>query len=275
MSHRGRGSGSRHDEHEGEETARGRGPGGYPLPPAAARPIVPYDPYRSRGESRSAGRNAGAQGSPPYPRRDLGREDPFLPEDDPLNSEAWQLELDEVGGDEDDTVLPDIDLAPPRRGARRQPPPATKRREASTSGARTARRGRASASERTRPARTAPTIAMPQILAGSPLAADQTALALLAIDIVSFLVMALLLGVRLSGIPSPTVLRLDAAGNPDFWGPASVLWRLPLMSLFLTVMFLVVAWFIHPLDRFAARFALGAAIVAQLIAWVAVIQHLA
>ena len=49
----------------------------------------------------------------------------------------------------------------------------------------------------------------------------------------------------------------------------------PLMSLFLTVMFLVVAWFIHPLDRFAARFALGAAIVAQLIAWVAVIQHLA
>ena len=35
------------------------------------------------------------------------------------------------------------------------------------------------------------------------------------------------------------------------------------MSLFITIMFLVVAWFLHPIDRFAARFALGAAIVAQ------------
>ena len=275
MSQRGRGSGSRHDEHEGEETGRERGTGGYPLPPAAARPIVPYDPYRTRVEPRSGSRNAGAQGSSPYSRRDLGRVDPFLPDDDPLNSEAWQLELDEVAGDEDDAMLPEVDLAPPpRRSARRQPTPATKRRETGTSG-RAARRGRVGAAERARPARAAPTIAMPQIVAASPLAADQTALALLAIDVVSFLVMTLLLAVRMSGIPSPTVLRLDAAGNPDFWGPASVLWRLPLMSLFLTVMFLVVAWFIHPLDRFAARFALGAAIVAQLIAWVAVIQHLA
>jgi hypothetical protein len=212
----------------------------------------------------------------PYPRRDLGREDPFLPDDDPLSSEAWQLELDEVAGDDDETVLPAVDLVPPRRrSARHHPAPATKRREATGTSGRPARRSRASGSERARPARTVPTIVMPQIVTGSPLAADQTALALLAINVVSFLVMTLLLAVRISGIPSPTVLRLDAAGNPDFWGPASVLWRLPLMSLFLTVMFLVVAWFIHPLDRFAARFALGAAIVAQLIAWVAVFQHLA
>jgi hypothetical protein len=40
-------------------------------------------------------------------------------------------------------------------------------------------------------------------------------------------------------------------------------------------MALVIAWFLHPIDRFAARFALGAAVVAQLIAWVAVIQHVA
>jgi hypothetical protein len=47
------------------------------------------------------------------------------------------------------------------------------------------------------------------------------------------------------------------------------------MSLFIAIMFLVVAWFVHPIDRFAARFALGAAIVAQLVAWAAVIQHVA
>jgi hypothetical protein len=100
-------------------------------------------------------------------------------------------------------------------------------------------------------------------------------LALIGISVVSILVMALLLVVRMGGIPSPVVIRLDAAGNPNLWGPPSVLWRLPVMSLFITIMFLVIAWFLHPLDRFAARFALGAAIVAQLVAWAAVIQHVA
>jgi hypothetical protein len=105
--------------------------------------------------------------------------------------------------------------------------------------------------------------------------ADQTALALVGINAASVLVMALLLAARTGSIPSPAVIRLDAAGNPDLWGPPSVLWRLPVMSLFITIMFLVVAWFLHPIDRFAARFALGAAFVAQLVAWVAVIQHMA
>ena len=100
-------------------------------------------------------------------------------------------------------------------------------------------------------------------------------LALLGANLASVLVMALLLGVRLGGLPATMVLRLDAAGNPALWGPPSVLWRLPVMSLFITVMFLTVAWFVHPIDRFAARFALAAAVVAQIIAWVAVILHLA
>ena len=110
-------------------------------------------------------------------------------------------------------------------------------------------------------------------MTSSPLVADQTALILLGISGASILLMALLLGIRLGGLPSPTVLHLDAAGNPDRWGPPSVLWRLPLISFFTTVMFLVVAWFLYPLDRFGARFALAAPVVVQLIAWVAVIQH--
>jgi hypothetical protein len=116
---------------------------------------------------------------------------------------------------------------------------------------------------------------MPRVITGSSLFADQTALALVGINVASVLVMALVLATRMGDVPSPTVLQLDAAGNPDLWGPPSVLWRLPLMSFFITIMFVVVAWFLHPLDRFAARFAIGAAIVAQLVAWVAVIQHLA
>jgi hypothetical protein len=116
---------------------------------------------------------------------------------------------------------------------------------------------------------------MPQVVSGSSLVADQTALALIGIGVASVVAMALLLAVRMGGIPSPVVIRLDAAGNPDLWGLPSVLWRLPIMSLFITIMFLIIAWFLHPIDRFAARFALGAAIVAQLVAWAAVIQHLA
>jgi len=103
--------------------------------------------------------------------------------------------------------------------------------------------------------------------------ADSTALTLLGLNLLGVVIMSLLVGLRLGGLPSPTVFGLDAAGNPDRWGPPGVLWRLPMMSFFITLLFLAVAWFAHPIDRFAARFALGAALVAQLIAWVAVIQH--
>jgi hypothetical protein len=103
--------------------------------------------------------------------------------------------------------------------------------------------------------------------------ADSTAVTLLGINIAGVVLMSLLVALRVGGLPSPTVFSLDAAGNPDRWGPPGLLWRLPLMSFFMTLLFLTVAWFTHPIDRFAARFALGAALVAQLIAWVAVIQH--
>jgi hypothetical protein len=116
---------------------------------------------------------------------------------------------------------------------------------------------------------------VPQVVTGSSLAADTTALLLLGINAASFVIMALLLGVRIGGLPSPIVLQLNAAGNPSLWGPPSMLWHLPVMSFFLLVMFVVVAWFLHPADRFAARFALAASLVVQLLAWVAVFQHLA
>jgi hypothetical protein len=208
-----------------------------------------------------------------------GDDDPFLPADDPLNADAWQLELDEGPlGDVDEAPLSEFDVDPsvPPRRARRQPPSMRSGREPAPGSRRPARRGRSStASTRGRGARPAVTIAVPRVVAGSSLVTDQPALALIGINAASVLVMALLLAVRMGSIPSPVVTRLDAAGNPDLWGAPNVLWRLPAMSLFITIMFLVVAWFLHPIDRFAARFALGAAFVAQLVAWAALIQYLA
>ena len=281
MSQRGRGSGPDDDDPDAEGAARERAPGGYPLPPGASRPIAPYDPYRSSSgdASRRSTRNVAADSTEPPTRSSrVADDDPFLPADDPLSAEAWQLELDEIhpGGD-DEATLGEFNLeAPPSsRRVRRQPPSTRSSRTASSRAAGAPRRRVSAGNTRRRTSRPAVTIAMPQAVTGSSLVADQIALALIGINAVSILVMALLLGTRSGGIPSPMVLQLDAAGNPDLWGPPSVLWRLPVMSLFITLMFLIVAWFLHPIDRFAARFGLGAAFVAQLIAWAAVVQHLA
>jgi hypothetical protein len=267
MSQRGRGSGRGGDDHDFDDRdAADEQHGDEPLlPPVSARPIAPYDPYRPR--------SADAYAPPRRPARPSAS-DPFLPDDDPLNADAWQLELDEIEIVEDPALTEsDLAAAPQPRRVRRAPTPARAEREP-RAGARPARRARPRpGAAREASTRGAMTIGVPRVVAGSPLVADQTALILLGISAASILLMALLLGVRLGGVPSPTVLRLDAAGNPDRWGPPGILWRLPLISFFTTVMFLVVAWFLYPTDRFGARLALAATLVVQLIAWVAVIQH--
>ena len=282
MSQHGRGSGPHDDDSDGEETDKERPSSRSSLPPAPAPPIAPYDPYRpmTGDRPRSPTRNIAADPLEPSDRSSRAADgDPFLPADDPLSAEAWQLELDEapVGGDDEATLSEfDIDAPVPPRRARRQPSSTRSGREPTPGARRAPRRSRSStASARGRGARPGVTIAVPRVVAGSSLVTDQPALALVGINAVSVLMMALLLAVRLGSIPSPVVIRIDAAGNPDLWGPPSALWRLPAMSLFITIMFLVVAWFLHPIDRFAARFALGAAFVAQLVAWAAVIQYLA
>jgi hypothetical protein len=275
MSERGRGSEPLDDDLGGDDTAEEQASADFPTPPTASRPIAPYDPYRSSGaESRVLRRNVAAEGfESPRPSRGSDRS-PFLPDDDPLNSDAWQLELGEIG----ETDL-DADLMPAATARDEPPPPRRPRRQPSTRGrreevapGRPPRRSRIAGTTRERPS---VTLSVPRAVSGASLVTDQSMLALLGMNVVSILLMALLLGVRLGGLPAAMVMRLDAAGNPALWGPPSMLWRLPVMSLFITGMFLVVAWFMHPIDRFAARFALAAAVVAQVIAWVAVILHLA
>jgi hypothetical protein len=281
MSERGRGSGPDDGDPDREGSQQERAAGGSPPPPVASGPIAPYDPYRSAtGDvSRRSPRNVAADAiERPARSSRVPGEDPFLPADDPLSAEAWQLELDDALPSGDDEAVPrelDVEAPPPVRRARRQPLSTRSSRTASARATRASGRRSTVGSTRSRTARPALTIAMPQAVAGSSLVADRTALALIGINAVSLLLMTLLLGIRIGALSSPMVLQLDAAGNPDLWGPPSVLWRLPVMSLFITVMFLVVAWFLHPIDRFAARFALAAAFVAQLIAWAAVFQHLA
>lgn len=286
MSQRGRGSGPRNDDPDGGDAELDeRGADAQRLP-STSRPIVPYDPYRASSSdvARRATRNVAADASGPASRTSsrTRQDEPPAEDDDPLSAEAWQLELDEVELDDDDsnTGLPGIDHdgpPPAPRRPRRQPPAMRIGRipDATSRGRLSPRRisDERTKSGRERKPRAAVSFGMQRAVAASSLFSDPVALALLAVNGISILVMALLLGVRLGAVPSPAVLHLDAAGNPDFWGPASALWRLPLMSFFITMLFLAVSWFLHPIDRFGARFALGAALVVQLVAWVAVIQH--
>ncbi|MFN8660387.1 MAG: hypothetical protein U0075_00760 [Thermomicrobiales bacterium] len=267
---------------------RGRGPGPEDDPGTEerdrlsdysfSRPIQPYDPYRKSEEPRRPSRNVAAE-SDALRNSSRNRKSPFLDDDDPLNAAAWDLdeevEVDAFEARYDESY--EADFEEPRPA----PLPRTRRRQASTAAATGRRRSTRRAAGEPAAAR-GPRLPNMQVSIGAPravtdasLVADPAAMLLLGLNLLSVLIMALLLGIRLGSLPPEILLRLDAAGNPNLWGPPSVLWRLPLMSLFLTVMFLAVSWFLHPIDRFAARFALGAAIAAQLVAWVAVIQHLA
>jgi hypothetical protein len=250
--------------------------------PPTSRPIQPYDPYRttSSDPSRRETRNVARSNSEP-PRRPSSSRSPFLDDDDPLNADAWQLDFDDTEivqhhpNDQHGHDFPEFEPEPPPR--ERSPRERRTRRtaEAAAPPRSTSRRSRERSSAVSQRAPRAPiTLSMPQAVTGASLVADPTALLLLALNVVSIVLMALILGIRLGAMPNPMVLRLDAAGNPNRWGPPSALWRLPLMGFFLTIMFLVVAWFLHALDRFASRFALGSALVAQLIAWGAILQYL-
>jgi hypothetical protein len=204
---------------------------------------------------------------------------PYLEDDDPLNAESWQLDFEDADTLQDHPDEAFLEFEPEPAPAPRERAPRERRTrrtvEAAAPPRSTTRRSRQrSSSVAERAPRPSISVTMPQAVTGASLVADPTALLLLALNVVSIVLMALILGIRLGAMPNPMVLGLDAAGNPNRWGPPSALWRLPLMSFFLTIMFLVVAWFLHPLDRFASRFALGSALVAQLIAWGAILQHL-
>src|SRR5918995_5621556 len=214
MSQHGRGSGPRDDDPDGEnkDTEPERTSGSSPLPPPVARPIAPYDPYRpvTGDRPRLPTRNIAADSSEPPVRPSRVRDDdPFLPADDPLSAEAWQLELDDASPGGDEATLPEFDIgaAPPPRRERRQPPAARSGRESVPGARRAARRGRSSAGERGRGARPGVTIAVPRVVTGSSLVADQTALALIGINAASVVVMGMILAVRMGSIPSATVIR--------------------------------------------------------------------
>lgn len=92
------------------------------------------------------------------------------------------------------------------------------------------------------------------------------------IDLLSVVLMAATVAGRTSSMPDWFPIHLNAEGAPDLWGTPASLWRIPLMAVMLTLMACAFAWFTSRRDPFAARFAIGATILLQLLCWIALIN---
>jgi hypothetical protein len=69
-------------------------------------------------------------------------------------------------------------------------------------------------------------------------------------------------------------IHLDSAGNADRWGSPDVLWRLPFGAFMVFAMSAIVAILLWKRDRFASRFVLVGTALVQIVAWVALIDHI-
>ncbi len=115
---------------------------------------------------------------------------------------------------------------------------------------------------------------LPVAISQADLANDAPALSMIGMSIAGLAAMAILVANRAETLAPTFATHVSASGTLENFEHYSSLWRLPLLTAMLTLMNLVAAWFISPLDRFASRFLLAAAVVVQLIAWVALFRLL-
>lgn len=94
------------------------------------------------------------------------------------------------------------------------------------------------------------------------------------IGLVSLVLMAATVAARQGQLVGWFPIHLNAAGTPDEWGSPSTLWRLPLMSLMVSLMAIALAWLLAKRDAFATQFILASTVLIQALCWIAVI-HLA
>lgn len=115
---------------------------------------------------------------------------------------------------------------------------------------------------------------MPSAIAQADLVNDPSALGMIGLALASLAGMAILVANRVESVDPAFATHVSASGVLEDFRGREALWRLPLLSAMLTVMNIGAAWFISSLDRFASRFLIAAAILVQIVAWVALIRIL-
>lgn len=130
---------------------------------------------------------------------------------------------------------------------------------------------------RPRPQFAMPTIGRPSLppaIARADLVNDAAALGIIGLGLAGLAGMAILVGNRVETLAPGFATHVSASGLLENFRDESALWNIPLMAGMFTLMNIVIAWFVSPLDRFASRFVLVGSLVAQFIAWVAIIRIL-
>lgn len=115
---------------------------------------------------------------------------------------------------------------------------------------------------------------LPPAITQADLVNDAAALSIIGIGILSLAAMAIFVANQADSLAPTFATHVSASGVLEDFRSSNSLWRLPLLSAMLTLMNIGAAWFISPLDRFASRFLLAAAVVVQLVVWVALIRIL-
>jgi len=130
---------------------------------------------------------------------------------------------------------------------------------------------------RPRPQFTMPSISRPSLppaIARADLVNDAPALGTIGVGLVSLAAMAIVVANQAESLAPAFATHVSASGILENFKDDTALRNVPLMAAMFTLMNIVMAWFISPLDRFASRFVLVGALVAQFTAWVAIIRIL-
>lgn len=113
---------------------------------------------------------------------------------------------------------------------------------------------------------------LPPAIANADLVNDAPALGFIGVGLVSLAGMAILVANRLDSLAPQFATHVTASGVLENYRGESALWSLPLMAAMFTLMGIVMAWFISPIDRFASRFVLAGALVTQFVIWTALLR---
>jgi hypothetical protein len=113
---------------------------------------------------------------------------------------------------------------------------------------------------------------LPPAIANADLVNDAPALGIIGLGLASLAGMAILVANQVDSLAPSFATHVNASGILEDFASESALWKLPIMAAAFTLMNIAIAWFISPMDRFASRFVLAAAVVVQIIAWVAIIR---
>jgi hypothetical protein len=119
-----------------------------------------------------------------------------------------------------------------------------------------------------------PKMTMPRSISQGELANDIPALAMIGAAILSAAIMAIVVSNRIDVLPLTIPTHVSASGVPENLQGRNAIWGVPLLTSALSLMNIAAAWFFARIDLFAARFMLGASLLVQFIAWVAVLKYL-